>query len=200
MAKSASGRHHVDLTASAFDFTEARCRQAWEAVRDGSLATDSNNRRWWRDLGCKQLKMMATPSNAAFYRVGRVGTKVVFQRLGSLDDLRVADARRSCDGLRSDATLAAKVAPSRRRTGRLTVGEAWKAYYADAESGRFVVGRPSESARHSLTQVAGGVIQRSVSGDRSGSPRHGQPIPAGGEEYFPARRPGRSLDGDEPCR
>jgi integrase len=141
VAKASSGRHPTDFTASAFDFTEARCRQAWDAVRDGSLATDSNNRRWWRDLGCKQLKLMATPLNAAFYRVGRVGTRTVFQRLGSLDDLRVADARRSCDGLRSDATLAAKVAPSRRRTGRLSVDDAWKAYYADAESGRFVVGR-----------------------------------------------------------
>lgn len=126
----------------AFRFTEARCRQALQAVVTGELPTDRKGKRYWRDLGCPQLQLRVSEAgSAAFYRVGRTGPRVVFQCLGKLADMRVAEARKACDELRANRTLAAKVAPSRRRNGQQSIADAWQAYYDAAERGSFIVGR-----------------------------------------------------------
>jgi integrase len=126
----------------AFHFTEARCRQALQAVVDGDLDTDARGKRFWRDLGCPQLQLRVTRNGtASFYRVGRNGPRVVFQCLGKLADMRVADARKACDEIRANRTLAAQVVPSRRRNGQQSIGDAWQAYYDAAGAGTFIVGR-----------------------------------------------------------
>lgn len=126
----------------AFQFTEARCRQALQAVVDGDLETDARGKRFWRDLGCPQLQLRVSRSGtASFYRVGRNGPRVVFQCLGKLADMRVAEARKACDEIRTNRTLAAQVVPSRRRNGQQSIGDGWQAYYAAAGDGSFIVGR-----------------------------------------------------------
>jgi integrase len=126
----------------AFQFTEARCRQALQAVVDGDLETDARGKRYWRDLGCPQLQLRVTRNGtASFYRVGRNGPRVVFQCLGKLADMRIADARKACDEIRMNRTLAAQVVPSRRRNGQQSIGDGWQAYYDAAGDGSFIVGR-----------------------------------------------------------
>ena len=131
-----------NLTGKAFRFTEARCRQALQAAVDGDIDTDKRGKRYWRDLGCPQLQLRVSRNGvASFYRVGRTGSRVVYQCLGKLDDMRVADARKACDEIRTNRTLAAQVVPSRRRNGQQSIGEAWKSYYEAAADGSFIVGR-----------------------------------------------------------
>jgi len=130
------------LQGKAFRFTEARCRQALQAAVDGDIDTDIRGKRYWRDLGCPQLQLRVSRNGmASFYRVGRNGPRVVFQCLGKMDDMRVADARKACDEIRTNRTLAAQVVPSRRRNGQQSVGDAWHAYHAAADNGSFIVGR-----------------------------------------------------------
>ena len=131
-----------NLTGKAFRFTEARCRQALQAAVDGDIDTDKRGKRYWRDLGCPQLQLRVSRNGvASFYRVGRTGSRVVYQCLGKLDDMRVADARKACDEIRTNRTLAAQVVPSRRQNGLQSIGEAWKSYYDAAADYSFIVGR-----------------------------------------------------------
>ncbi len=147
MAEKCPGGKGIDggeggIEGRSFQFTEARCRQALQAVVDGELPTDKAGKRYWRDSGCPQLQLRVSESgSAAFYRVGRNGPRVVFQCLGKLADMRVADARKACQEIRANRTLAAQVVPSRRRNGQQTIGDAWDAYYDAAKNGRFIVGR-----------------------------------------------------------
>lgn len=130
------------IDGKAFHFTEARCRQALQAAIDGTIDTDARGKRYWRDLGCSQLQLRVSRNGtASFYRVGRSGPRVVYQCLGKLADMRVAEARRACDELRMSRTLAAQVVPSRRRNGRHSIDEAWQAYYDASKDGSFIVGR-----------------------------------------------------------
>ena len=139
---SPEGDGEDSLGGKAFRFTEARCRQAAQAVVDGDLDCDKRGKRFWRDLGCPQLQLRVSRSGtASFYRVGRNGPRVVFQCLGKLADMRVADARRACDEIRTNRTLAAQVVPSRRRNGQQSIRDAWDSYYHAADNGSFIVGR-----------------------------------------------------------
>jgi integrase len=130
----------------AFSFTEARVEEAIRLVAAGSVQTDAEGRRLWRDSGSHHgLYLRASANGGTYYRIHKVKGKKVKTRIGDALAMRVTKAREAALKLAGgDETAAAK--PVRVRTDGVTIAAAWKSYIDDVRSGEFIAGRKPTAA------------------------------------------------------
>lgn len=136
-------------TASAYDpafpFTVDDLHKIEVAARNGTLAMQSDNRRWYRDTKCQQLHCLVTPAGAYFYRVSYNAGKRHKKKLGSTLDLSLAEARRECEALRGGN--AAK--RHRAKAGEKLAGEVFAEMMEAMKEGKWSAkGKPAPIAQH----------------------------------------------------
>lgn len=146
MARDTKEPDFADPTCRSFRFTEERVRRACSMAADGAVPVDASGRAQWRDADTPGLFLRVTHNGTGtltiFYK--RDG-KPFRKAIGPAGEVSVAQAREVVNGLRYDRTLAAQVKPRERHDrNAVTVGEAFEAYIADAESGLFKMSRRKE--------------------------------------------------------
>lgn len=146
MARDTKEPDFSDPACRSFRFTEERVRRACSMAADGAVPVDTSGRAQWRDADTPGLFLRVTHNGTGTYTLfyKRDG-KPIRKAIGPAGEVSVAEARESVNGLRYDRTLAAQVKPRERHDrNAVTVGEAFEAYIADAESGLFKMSRRKE--------------------------------------------------------
>jgi len=92
-------------------FTESRVEQACRYVTEGSIDTDKTGRRSWRDEDCRGLVLVVGHAGGQYYYVAWQGGRTIRKALGTVDAVRLVEARATVGRLRFDKSVAGVVAP-----------------------------------------------------------------------------------------
>ena len=92
-------------------FTESRVEQACRHVAEERIDTDNAGRRSWRDDDCRGLVLTVGQAGGQYYFVAWQGGRTIRKALGTVDAVRLVEARATVGRLRFDKTVAGVVAP-----------------------------------------------------------------------------------------
>ena len=109
--RSLNGNKATLLDVPCMAFTESRVEQACRLVAEGVIETDNAGRRSWRDEDCRGLVLTVGQAGGQFYFVAWQGGRTIRKALGTVDAVRLVEARATVGRLRFDKSVAGVVAP-----------------------------------------------------------------------------------------
>ena len=109
--RSLNGNNAALFDVPCMAFTESRVEQACRLVAEGVIETDNAGRRSWRDEDCRGLVLTVGQAGGQFYFVAWQGGRTIRKALGTVDAVRLVEARATVGRLRFDKSVAGVVAP-----------------------------------------------------------------------------------------